>query len=54
METGHIISVEIGEFPCAKDQKMGVQHPPIIAAGAFARRMAFQILLAQIAKRRFV
>jgi hypothetical protein len=33
---------------------MGVQHPPIIAAGAFARHMPLKILGGQIPKRGFV
>jgi hypothetical protein len=33
---------------------MGVEHPPIITAGAFARRVPFQILRGQIPKGGFV
>jgi hypothetical protein len=54
MEAGHIIPIEVREFPRAKDREMGIQHRPIIAAGAFARRMPFQILLAQVPKRRLM
>jgi hypothetical protein len=54
MEAGHIIAGEVREFPRAKDQEMGVEHPPIIAGGAFARRMPLEILRGQIAKRGFV
>ena len=54
MEAGHIIPVEIREFPCTKDREMSVEHRPIIAAGAFARRMPLQILRGEIAKRGFV
>jgi hypothetical protein len=54
MEAGHIITVEVREFPCAKDYEMGMWHSPIIAGGTFARRVALEILLSQILKCGFV
>ena len=54
MQADHIIPGEIREFPRAKNEEMGVQHPPIIASGTFARRVSFQILRGEIAKRGFV
>jgi hypothetical protein len=54
MEPRHVVSAQIRQFPCTKDGEMGIQHRPIIAAGTFPRRMPFQILLAQVPKRRLM
>jgi hypothetical protein len=54
MQARDIIPIDIREFPRAKDREMGVEHRPIIAAGAFARRMPLEVLRGQIAKRGFV